>query len=77
MTATKGVGVDIILHSLGGRIPHTSWQCVAEFGSLVNICPPDFEDEEDPGSCHAKRNLSRIDVDLRCASRHRPDLVAR
>lgn len=77
MAATKGIGVDIVLHSLGRRLLYASFQCVAEFGSLVNICPTDREDEENIEPSHAKRNVARIDVDLRRASRHRPDLLAR
>jgi NADPH:quinone reductase-like Zn-dependent oxidoreductase len=37
MAATKGRGVDIVLNSLSGELLHTSWDCVAEFGKLIEI----------------------------------------
>lgn len=37
MTMTEGVGVDVVLNSLSGELLHASWQCVAEFGCLVEL----------------------------------------
>lgn len=37
MTATNGTGVDLVLNSLSGELLHASWQCVAEFGEMVEI----------------------------------------
>lgn len=37
MQATKGRGVDVVLNSLSGELLHTTWQCVAEFGKLVEL----------------------------------------
>lgn len=76
METTKGTGIDIILHS-SDEMLHASWQCVAEFGTLVNICPKGREGDENLELGNAKRNVARIDVDLTRASRHRPDLLAR
>ncbi|KAK7703238.1 Mycolipanoate synthase [Diaporthe eres] len=37
MQATKGVGVDMVLNSLSGELLHTSWQCVAPHGAMIEI----------------------------------------
>jgi NADPH:quinone reductase-like Zn-dependent oxidoreductase len=37
MNATNGPGVDVLLNSLAGELLHASWQCVAEFGKLVEL----------------------------------------
>lgn len=77
MTATKGTGVDVVLNSLRGDLFYASCQCVAEFGSLVNISPRDEPGDQLLAMGSAKRNVTRIDVDMRHVSRHRPDISAR
>lgn len=37
MRETGGQGVEIILNSLAGELLHATWDCVAEFGVLVEI----------------------------------------
>ncbi|KAI0508642.1 hypothetical protein F5B22DRAFT_658952 [Xylaria bambusicola] len=37
MRETQGKGVDVVLNSLSGNLLHASWQCVAEFGQLVEL----------------------------------------
>jgi NADPH:quinone reductase-like Zn-dependent oxidoreductase len=37
MIATDGKGVDLVLNSLSGELLHASWQCVAEYGIMVEI----------------------------------------
>ncbi|KAI1613463.1 KR domain-containing protein [Exophiala viscosa] len=39
---TEGAGVDIVLNSLSGELLHASWDCVAEFGTLLEIGKRDF-----------------------------------
>ncbi|KAL8695116.1 MAG: hypothetical protein Q9224_003449 [Gallowayella concinna] len=34
---TNGRGVDVVLNSLSGELLHASWECVAEFGTMVEI----------------------------------------
>ncbi|KAI1483952.1 polyketide synthase dehydratase-domain-containing protein [Daldinia eschscholtzii] len=34
---TNGRGADLVLNSLSGELLHASWDCVAEFGTLVEI----------------------------------------
>lgn len=42
LAATNGRGVDVVLNSLAGELLHASWQCVAEFGTMVEIGKQDF-----------------------------------
>ncbi|KAF4778667.1 putative KR domain-containing protein [Colletotrichum scovillei] len=34
---TSGRGVDVVLNSLSGELLHASWNCVAEFGKMIEI----------------------------------------
>lgn len=49
MVVTEGRGVDVVLNSLTGDLLHASWQCVAEFGVMVDL---------------GKRSLSRGQLDI-------------
>lgn len=40
--ATNGRGVDLVLNSLSGELLHASWQCVAEYGKMIEIGKRDF-----------------------------------
>ncbi|KAL4814399.1 hypothetical protein BDW67DRAFT_186780 [Aspergillus spinulosporus] len=42
MVPTAGLGVDVVLNTLSGDLFHASWQCVAEFGILVDLPQGDF-----------------------------------
>ncbi|KAB8229925.1 type I polyketide synthase [Aspergillus alliaceus] len=64
MRETKGQGVDVVLNSLAGELLHASWQCVAEFGKMVEIGKRDFEEH---GSLDLKAfggNRAFLGVDL-------------
>ncbi|KAI0101373.1 hypothetical protein GGR51DRAFT_530505 [Nemania sp. FL0031] len=37
MRETDNKGVDVVLNSLSGELLHASWECVAEFGTLVEL----------------------------------------
>lgn len=37
MRETDGRGVDIVLNSLSGELLHASWDCVAEFGTMIEL----------------------------------------
>jgi NADPH:quinone reductase-like Zn-dependent oxidoreductase len=37
LAVTDGRGVDLVLNSLSGELLHASWQCVAEYGLMVEI----------------------------------------
>jgi NADPH:quinone reductase-like Zn-dependent oxidoreductase len=40
--ATNGRGVDIVLNSLSGELLHASWDCVAQFGKMIEISKRDL-----------------------------------
>jgi NADPH:quinone reductase-like Zn-dependent oxidoreductase len=37
LSATNGEGVDVVLNSLSGQMMHASWNCVADFGTMVDL----------------------------------------
>ncbi|KAI0388598.1 putative polyketide synthase [Xylariaceae sp. FL0594] len=37
MRETGGQGVDLVLNSLSGDLLHASWECVAEFGTMIEL----------------------------------------
>ncbi|OGM45565.1 polyketide synthase [Aspergillus bombycis] len=37
MRETNGRGVDVVLNSLAGKLLHVSWDCVAEFGQMIEL----------------------------------------
>ena len=39
---TQGRGVDLVLNSLSGELLHALWNCVAEYGKMVEIGKRDF-----------------------------------
>ncbi|KAE9370652.1 hypothetical protein N431DRAFT_559764 [Stipitochalara longipes BDJ] len=44
MRETDGRGVDIVLNSVSGELLHASWNCVAEFGKMVELGKRDIVD---------------------------------
>ena len=40
--ATGGRGVDVVLNALSGELLHVSWNCVAEYGTFIEIGRRDF-----------------------------------
>jgi len=42
LQATGGRGVDMVLNSLSGELLHSSWQCVAKYGRMIEIGKRDF-----------------------------------
>lgn len=39
---TSGQGVDLALNSLSGDLLHATWECIAEFGKMVEIGEKDL-----------------------------------
>ncbi|KAF4625552.1 hypothetical protein G7Y89_g12616 [Cudoniella acicularis] len=37
MQETNGKGVDVVLNSLSGELLHATWNCIAEFGKMIEI----------------------------------------
>jgi NADPH:quinone reductase-like Zn-dependent oxidoreductase len=62
--ATKGRGVDLVLNSLSGELLHASWNCVAEYGKMVEIGKRDFIGKAKLNMDLFEFNRSFIGVDL-------------
>ncbi|KAK4207791.1 hypothetical protein QBC37DRAFT_454492, partial [Rhypophila decipiens] len=75
MRETGNKGVDIVLNSLSGELLHASWQCVAEFGSMIELGKRDFIDRGRLAMDHFEDNRSFFGVDLATFRSKRPGKV--
>ncbi|KAI1086563.1 putative polyketide synthase [Rostrohypoxylon terebratum] len=72
---TAGVGVDVILNSLSGSAFQASWQCIANFGTFVEIGKNDIYRRNQLDMEPFDRNVRFISVDMVALSQHRPKHV--
>jgi NADPH:quinone reductase-like Zn-dependent oxidoreductase len=77
MQQTDGRGVDVVLNSLSGELLHVSWQCVAEYGCMVDVGKRDFLGNARLSMNEFLRNRSFIGVDMAQIVKERPDLTHR
>ncbi|KAI4158412.1 MAG: hypothetical protein LQ342_007453 [Letrouitia transgressa] len=75
MRETNGRGVDAVLNSLSGELLHASWQCVAEFGMMLEIGKRDFLGRGKLNMDLFEQNRSFIGVDCAQICNERPDIV--
>ncbi|KAK4215780.1 putative polyketide synthase [Rhypophila decipiens] len=75
MGETGDKGVDVVLNSLSGELLHASWQCVAEFGSMIELGKRDFIDRGRLAMDHFEDNRSFFGVDLGPLRSKRPGKV--
>ncbi|KAK8042338.1 Beta-ketoacyl synthase [Apiospora phragmitis] len=64
MVATNNKGVDVVLNSLSGDLLHASWECVAEFGVMVEIGKRDFRRRAKLSMEAFKGNRTFVGLDL-------------
>ncbi|KAL6899961.1 polyketide synthase [Trichoderma evansii] len=69
---TNGTGVDVVLNSLSGPILHASWECVAAFGTFVEVGKTDISRRSQLSMKPFERNLRFMSVDLVGLSKQRP-----
>ncbi|KAI5460632.1 putative polyketide synthase [Mariannaea sp. PMI_226] len=69
---TNGAGVDVVLNSLSGPMLHASWECVAMFGTFVEVGKTDITRQSPLSMKPFERNLKFMSVDLVTLSRQRP-----
>lgn len=69
---TGGRGVDVVLNSLSGELLHASWQCVAEFGKLIEIGKRDLVDRGRLEMSIFEANRSYCGIDLYSIMKRRP-----
>ena len=75
MQVTKQRGVDVVLNSLSGELLHASWDCVAEFGKMIDLRK---EDGIEFGKLQMKNfllNRSYSCVDMTHLAQKRPEQV--
>lgn len=75
--ATGGKGVDIMLNSLSGDLLHTSWQCVAKCGKMMEIGKRDILERGHLALDMFQHNRTFYGIDLEGLFYERPDLVRR
>ncbi|KAI0896476.1 putative polyketide synthase [Annulohypoxylon nitens] len=69
---TAGSGVDVILNSLSGSALQRSWQCIANFGTFVEIGKTDVYRRNQLDMDPFDRNVRFVSVDMVNISQHRP-----
>ena len=72
MRATEGKGVDIVLNSLSGELLHASWQCVAPFGTMIEIGKRDLIGHAKLRMDPFEANRAFVGVDLAQLCKERP-----
>ncbi|CAP96413.1 Pc21g15160 [Penicillium rubens Wisconsin 54-1255] len=77
MQATRGEGVDVVLNSLSGELLHASWQCVAPYGTMIEIGKRDIMGKGMLSMNEFLHNRAFIGVDMAQIAREKPDLVQR
>ncbi|KAJ5629452.1 hypothetical protein N7528_003109 [Penicillium herquei] len=75
MKATEGAGVDIVLNSLAGDLLHTSWECVAKFGKMIELGKRDFIGHSMLDMHAFGANRTFCGVDLMQVALDRPQLL--
>lgn len=77
LKATNGKGVDIVLNSLSGDLLHASWQCVAQYGRMIELGKRDFIGHGKLEMSVFEANRSFFGVDLAHISVNKPTLCKR
>lgn len=73
MQATNGRGVDLVLNSLSGDLLHASWNCVASFGTMVEIGKRDFQRRAKLAMEVFEDNRTFVGLDLGLVVKQRPE----
>jgi len=77
MRETNGYGVDAVLTSLSGDLLHTSWNCLAEFGKMLEIGKRDFVGQGNLPMDPFEANRTFYGVDLSLYVEKRPLAIKR
>lgn len=75
MQATNNRGVDVALNSLSGDLLHATWNCVAKFGTMVEIGKRDFQRRAKLSMEVFESNRTFVGLDLREFNKERPERV--
>ncbi|KAK4188780.1 highly reducing polyketide synthase AFT9-1 [Podospora australis] len=77
MNATQGNGVDVVLNSLSGQLLIDSWDCVAPFGTFVEIGKTDIHGRSQLNMANFEKHITFASVDVGRLYLRRPDAAAR
>ncbi|KAL9095179.1 MAG: hypothetical protein Q9165_002435 [Trypethelium subeluteriae] len=77
MRLTNGKGVDVVLNSLSGETLHATWNCLAEFGTFVEIGKSDIYKKSQLRMDVFDRNVTFASIDLSVISISRPTIIQR
>jgi NADPH:quinone reductase-like Zn-dependent oxidoreductase len=77
MRATNGRGVNVVLNSLSGDLLQSSWKCVAEFGTMIEIGKRDFRRRAKLSMENFELNRTFVGLDIWQISQVRPDQAAK
>lgn len=76
MDATQGKGVDVVLNSLAGPLLMASWDCVAQFGTFLEIGKADIYGGSQLSMANFEKQATFASVDVSHMCRLRPGFVA-
>lgn len=72
---TNGRGADIVLNSLAGELLHTSWECVASRGKMIELGKRDFLANGTLGMAPFAKNRAFYGVDIFSLAEESPQFV--
>jgi NADPH:quinone reductase-like Zn-dependent oxidoreductase len=75
LKATEGRGVDFVLNSLSGELLDASWDCVADFGMMLELGKRDIQDGGTLRMSNFGSNRGYHGVDLAHVIAERPALL--
>ncbi|KAK1975937.1 hypothetical protein LZ30DRAFT_667738 [Colletotrichum cereale] len=75
MEVTDGRGVDLVLNQLSGELLHASWQCVAEFGTFIELGRRDFLGHAKLAMEQFESNRTFVGIDLTHLWTRKPRVV--
>ncbi|KAF5862098.1 hypothetical protein ETB97_012163 [Aspergillus alliaceus] len=76
MRETNGRGVDIVLNSLADELLHASWECVAPYGTMVELGKRDLATNGAISLTPFLRNRTYVGVDMAAVNLECPDKQA-
>ncbi|KAJ5918606.1 Fum1p [Penicillium verhagenii] len=77
MRETNGRGADVVLNSLAGELLHTSWQCVASRGKMIELGKRDFLTNGTLSMSPFAGNRAFYGVDLLSLAEESPEFATR
>lgn len=75
MRLTGGKGVDVVLNSLSGQYLMDGWDCVAPFGTFLEICKTDIYEGSQLSMANFEKQATFAAVDTSHMYRLRPEFV--